>query len=118
MNRLVNIQFHMLQKFLTIVPGDVIYYGHSPIGEIANVDYGMVKNATTINQLLQAVIVIESVFNGKACYVLKRNMLAAGYETETLNVSEPVIGSWLLSINYTSNVEYLRSWEIRRLSSN
>ncbi len=75
MNRLVNIQFHMLQKFLTIVPGDVIYYGHTHIGEIANVDYDMVRNATTINPLLQSITVIECVYNGEVNYIIKRNML-------------------------------------------
>lgn len=107
----------LISKFLTIVPGDVIYYGHTHIGEIANVDYDMVKNATTINQLLQSITVIECVFNGEVNYVIKRSMFATGAEDNSVTfATDKQPGCWKF-VSTTENlaVKHLRNWEIRRL---
>jgi len=123
--------FKKLQnKFLSIVSGDVIFYGGlnsagtlysgHHIGEIANVDYTMIRNATTINQLLQSVTVIECVFNGKVNYVIKRNMFALGYEADPLTVTTDTAGSWKFQTKNWQDpfkIEHLRDWEIRRLNS-
>ena len=96
------------QKFMKIIPGDVIYYGSSHIGEIKSVNYNAIENANTIYEIMNAVSVTESVYNGTLFNVTVRTLLQ-GQPNQTTSTAQA--GSWHLDSD--SNI---RNWQIRRLT--
>lgn len=97
---------------MQIVPGDIINYDESHIGEIYSVDQKKIDSATCIYDLLKAVTVIESVYNGQVCNVITRNMMMGG----TYLNKENETGSWQITTDTSGNT-VMRKWVIRRLQS-
>lgn len=112
-----------------IVPGDVISYGSenqtagkmasrnvlkrgAHIGLICDVDRLKIKNACTLEEILDSITVIESVYSGTIFGVTKRTMLqgSAGGNHNSLCKSE---NCW---ISYSKSK--FRPWEISRLRVN
>lgn len=96
-----------------------------PFGEITFVDYNLINEATTINQMLQAVIVIESVYNGAVNYVMKRNLFGGSWDffpdvmkknKDGVIVQLDNISSYSWQFGSSKNAQNMRKWEIRRLS--
>ena len=96
-------------KFLRILPGDVIYYKtdgkYSHIGEICSVNYDVIQSARKITDLMDAISIIESVYEGHINYVIIRTMVEGG-DVFKKNANS----SWHLD-----GSGKLRDWEIRRL---
>lgn len=123
-------KFEKVRKaFLMIVPGDVISYGSenqtagnmadrnvlkrgSHIGLICDVNRLKIKKAATLEEILDSITVIESVYSGTIFGVTKRTMLqgSAGGNHNSLCKSE---NCWISF----SKTEF-RPWEILRLRVN
>jgi hypothetical protein len=100
-------------QFLKIVPGDVIgYSGH--VGIVCKVDTEAMLRATSIYDLMRAVIVIESVYNGRLNHVFMRNMLQGAGETFNDNQNNGT-KSW--HINLGAAAGSFRDWYIGRLNN-
>lgn len=117
------------EAFLMIVPGDVISYGSenqtagkmasrntlkrgAHIGLICDVDRLKIKKACTLEEILDSITVIESVYSGTIFGVTKRTMLqgSTGGNHNSLCKSE---NCW---ISYSKSK--FRPWEISRLRVN